>query len=326
MTERLLDIQDLQVVFHTPLGDSQALRGVTYGIDQGEIFGVVGESGCGKSMTARTILGLVPHTGEIVNGRILYQGRDLTQLGQNELRHIRGNRIAMVFQDPRRALNPVFTIHDQLAAAMKYNNIAQDKKILRERSLKLLAEVGLPATDRVLSAYPHTLSGGQQQRAMIAMALSTEPELLIADEPTTALDVTIQAQILDLLYGLRDERDLTIMLITHDMGVVARMCDYVVVMYAGRVVEQGPVRHIFKRTRHPYTQGLLTTLPYPGSRGSELSTIPGSVPGGLESVPGCAFASRCSQVMDRCRERLPQWTAVGSEHYVACFLHEERET
>ena len=317
----LLQIEDLRVVFPTPLGVSHALRGVDLAVEPGEIFGVVGESGCGKSMTARAIMGLIPHPGRVAGGRIHFDGQDLVQLSGRAMRRIRGRRIGMIFQNPKQALNPVFTVGEQLALVLKHHGIARNGAEVRERSMALLGEVGLPQTERVLNAYPHQLSGGQQQRAMIAIALATEPELLIADEPTTALDVTIQAQILELLDRLQRERGLTILLITHDMGVVATMCDRVAVLYAGRVVEQGQVGDIFKRPGHPYTQGLLAALPTPQRRGQELETIPGSVPGGLAVIPGCAFASRCPQVMDVCRSQVPSMVPLSGSHRAACFLH-----
>jgi oligopeptide/dipeptide ABC transporter ATP-binding protein len=324
MNQPLLQIENLQVVFRTPFGLSHALRGVSVEIQAGQIFGIVGESGCGKSMTARAILGIVPHPGKVVKGRILFEGQNLREFSEREMQKIRGRRIAMIFQNPKQALNPVFTIGQQLLDVMKHHQIAANKKALYEHVLQLLGDVGLPQTDRILNAYPHRLSGGQQQRVMIAMALSTEPDLLIADEPTTALDVTIQAQILDLLVKLQQERGVTIMLITHDMGVVAKICQHVAVLYAGRVVEQGPVREIFKKTKHPYTQGLLTTLPHPGSRGHDLNVIAGSVPSGFTPITGCAFASRCQHLMDVCQQQFPPWYEFENNHQAACFLYHEK--
>ena len=321
MTTPLLKVDDLKVVFHTPMGKSQALRGVSFEIESSQIFGLVGETGCGKSMTARAILQLVPHPGEIVNGRILFENKNLLQLDEQEMNCIRGKRIGMIFQNPKQALNPVFTIGNQLMRIMKHHQIADSKTDLYEHAMNYLQKVGLPATKRIFDAYPHQLSGGQQQRAMIALALSTNPDLLIADEPTTALDVTIQAQILELLFMLQKKEGLTIMLITHNMGVVAEMCDRVAVLYAGRVVEQGTVRDIFHQPKHPYTQGLLTTFPKPGSRGHKLNTIPGSVPDGLKPLQGCAFASRCQHVMPICKQELPPLTEYKPGHQTACFLY-----
>ncbi|MFC1876657.1 ABC transporter ATP-binding protein [Thermodesulfobacteriota bacterium] len=323
MGRPLLQIQDLQMAFHTPTGKLKALRGINLTVNRGQIFGIVGESGCGKTMTARAILGLVPHPGEVTAGHVLYDGEDLLRLNQHELRKYRGKRIAMIFQNPQAALNPLFTIGEQISAVMKQNRGEADI----DKIIDLIRDTGLPNPDKIIKSYPHRLSGGMQQRVMIAMALSSEPELLIADEPTTALDVTIQAQILELLTKLKEEKGLTILFVTHNMGVVAETCDSVAVIYAGKVVEQGTVRDIFHSPKHPYTQGLLATLPHPGSRGKDLATIPGVVPSGFEDIPGCPFASRCRYVMDICHEQQPKWTEVknGStdfSHKVVCFLHE----
>jgi len=324
MGRPLLQIQDLRMVFHTPAGKLKALRGINLAVDRGQIFGIVGESGCGKTMTARAIPGLVPHPGEVTEGHILYDGEDLLRLNQHEIRKFRGKRIAMIFQNPQAALNPLFTIGEQISAVMKQNRGEADN----DKIIDLIRDTGLPNPKKILKSYPHRLSGGMQQRAMIAMALSSDPELLIADEPTTALDVTIQAQILELLIKLKEEKELTILLVTHNMGVVAETCDSVAVFYAGKVVEQGTVRNIFHNPKHPYTQGLLATLPHPGSRGKDLSTIPGVVPSGFADIPGCPFASRCGYVMEICREQQPTWTeieneSIGFSHKVLCFLHED---
>jgi peptide/nickel transport system ATP-binding protein len=323
MGRPLLQIQDLRMVFHTPVGKIKALRGVNLTVNHGQIFGIVGESGCGKTMTARAILGLVPHPGEVTGGHILYNGEDLLRLNQHEIRKFRGKRIAMIFQNPRAALNPLFTIGEQISAVMKQNRGVADI----DKIIDLIKDTGLPNPEKIIKSYPHRLSGGMQQRAMIAMALSSEPELLIADEPTTALDVTIQAQILELLTKLKEEKGLTILFVTHNMGVVAETCDSVAVFYAGKVVEQGTVRDIFHSPKHPYTQGLLATLPHPGSRGKDLATIPGVVPSGFADIPGCPFASRCRYVMEICREQQPMWTknrngSTGFSHKVVCFLNE----
>lgn len=324
MSRSLLQVEDLRMVFHTPAGKSKALRGVSFTVSRGQTFGIVGESGCGKTMTARAVLGLVPHPGEVTQGRILYNGEDLLQLDQQKIQKYRGKRIAMIFQNPQAALNPLFTIGQQITALMKQNLGEVDN----EKIIDLIRDTGLPNPEKIIKSYPHRLSGGMQQRVMIAMALSSEPELLIADEPTTALDVTIQAQILELLVKLKEEKGLTILFVTHNMGVVAETCDSVAVFYAGKVVEQGTVRDIFYNAKHPYTQGLLATLPHPGSRGKELATIAGSVPSGLAEITGCPFASRCPQVMRICRQNPPAWTEFengksGFTHKVACFLHQQ---
>jgi peptide/nickel transport system ATP-binding protein len=324
MGQPLLQIKDLRMVFHTPVGKLKALRGISLTVDRGQIFGIVGESGCGKTMMARAILGLVPHPGEVTEGNILYYGEDLLRLNQHEIRKFRGKHIAMIFQNPQAALNPLFTIGEQISAVMKQNRGKADI----DKIIGLIRDTGLPNPEKILKSYPHRLSGGMQQRAMIAMALSSEPELLIADEPTTALDVTIQAQILELLTKLKEEKGLTILFVTHNMGVVAETCDSVAVFYAGKVVEQGTVRDIFHNPKHPYTQGLLATLPLPGSRGKDLATIPGVVPSGFTDIPGCPFATRCRYVMEICREQQPPWTefengSIGFSHKVVCFLHED---
>jgi oligopeptide/dipeptide ABC transporter ATP-binding protein len=326
MGRPLLQVEDLRMVFHTPAGKSKALRGVSFTVDRGQIFGIVGESGCGKTMTARAILGLVPHPGEVTEGRILYNGEDLLRLGQHKIRKFRGKRIAMIFQNPQAALNPLFTIGQQISALMKQNIGEADI----EKIIDLIRDTGLPNPEKIIKSYPHRLSGGMQQRVMIAMALSSEPELLIADEPTTALDVTTQAQILELLVKLKEEKGLTILFVTHNMGVVAETCDSVAVIYAGKVVEQGTVRDIFHSPKHPYTQGLLATLPHPGSRGKDLATIAGVVPSGLTEIRGCPFASRCPQVMNICRQQPPAWTELENgknrfTHKVACFLNQTIE-
>ena len=322
MTNTLLQVDNLHLSFNTPHGESRVLRGINFSVERGSIFGIVGESGCGKSLTGKTILDLVPRSGQVTDGRILFNGEDLRQKSERERRQLRGNQISMIFQDPSAALNPVFTIEQQMLGIMTRHR-REPKQVLRERATGLLNDVGLPNPKRILGMYPHELSGGMQQRVMIAMALSLEAELLIADEPTTALDVTIQAQILDLLLKLRDEKGVTIILITHDMGVVAETCDWVAVFYAGRVVETGAVRDIFHSPKHPYTQGLLAALPHANSRGSELKVIPGSVPSGYHQMPGCAFASRCEFVMDKCHESVPPFAEFGAGHRALCYLYAE---
>jgi oligopeptide/dipeptide ABC transporter ATP-binding protein len=322
MNEPLLEVQDLRVVFHTPLGDTRAVWGVSFQIEKGHIFGIVGESGCGKSATGRAILRLVPPPGEIVGGQILFHGQDLLQKSEREMAQLRGRRIAMVFQDPSAALNPLFTLGEQLMGIMRHHRVAQ-ANTLRERSIGLLADLGLPNPDKLLNSYPHQLSGGMQQRAMIAMALSTEPDLIIADEPTSCLDVTIQSQILDLLVKQSRERDVAVMLITHDLGVVAETCEQVAVFYLGQIVEQGSVRDVYRQTKHPYTMGLLAALPNPKGSGEALKVIPGSVPSAIKPIPGCVFASRCEYVMDVCREVPPNLVRVGESHLAACYLCSE---
>lgn len=319
---KLLQVENLHISFNTPHGESHTLRGVDFAVEPGSIFGIVGESGCGKSLTGKAILGLVPHPGQVTQGAILYDGQDLRQMGERDRRRLLGNQIGMIFQDPSAALNPVFTIEQQMLMIMQHHRV-EPKKVLRSRALELINEVGLPNPERILGSYPHELSGGMQQRVMIAMSLSLNANLLIADEPTTALDVTIQAQILDLLVKLRDEKGVTVILITHDMGVVAETCDQMAVFYAGRVVEIGTTENIFTDPKHPYTQGLLAALPHTSSRGLDLKVIPGSVPSGFDRSPGCAFADRCDQVMDVCRDSPPPFTAFTEEHKALCHLYDE---
>jgi len=320
MNDPLLAVDDLRVLFHTPLGDVHALRGVSFALARGRVLGLVGESGCGKTVTGRAIVGLVPAPGEIVGGRILFEGNDLLKLSERELRQIRGRRISMIFQDPSAALNPVFPIGQQIAEIMRQHKVATSKGDLREKALALLSDVGLPSPDEILDSYPHQLSGGMQQRAMIAMALSSRPDLLIADEPTTSLDVTIQAQILDLLIELQLQTAISVILVTHNMGIVAEACHEVAVLYAGCIVEFGSTRELFRHPSHPYTQGLLKAMPLPGNRRHSLKVIPGSVPSGLRPSPGCAFASRCDSVMEVCRQFPPPMVAVADGHRVACYL------
>lgn len=317
----ILSVQNLQVQFETPFGAVYALRGIDFALAKGEILGLVGETGCGKSVTGRSILRLLDDNAQVTAGRIAFEDSDLLRLPESAMRKIRGKRIAMIFQDPATALNPLFTIGQQLDDVLRAH-VPGAAAARRRQSLDLLASVGLPDPAQTAKVYPHQLSGGQQQRAMIALSLAAKPDVIIADEPTTALDVTIQAQILDLLRTLQRERAISVILITHDLGVVAETCQQVVVLYAGRVVEAGAVAAVFAAPRHPYTQGLLAALPRPGSRGSDLKVIPGNVPSGLEGIDGCAFAPRCEYVMNRCRARQPAFTNFSAAQHAACFLHE----
>ncbi len=318
----LLEVSNLHVTFHTPTGDAFALRGVDLTVGQGEIVGLVGETGCGKSVTGRAIMRLIDPPGEITQGSIRYDNREVTQFDQAALRALRGREISMIFQNPGSALNPLFSIGQQIAAVMRQHGVVRGKA-LRQRTLQLLADVGLPDPERIERQYPHQLSGGMQQRAMIAIALSSEPRLLIADEPTTALDVTIQSQILDLLLKLRETHGISIILITHDLGIVAETCDRVVVLYAGKVAETGSIRQLFQAPAHPYTQALLRALPYGQTRKQPLRVIGGSVPNGMQPLPGCAFAPRCPFVMDACRQQPPLFQ-LSDQHQAACFLHKEQ--
>jgi oligopeptide/dipeptide ABC transporter ATP-binding protein len=321
MMNTLLAVDNLHVSFFTARGEVQAVRGITFSLERGQMLGLVGETGCGKSVTGRSIMRLIAPPGKITQGRILFDGQPLLNLTEPEMRRVRGKRIAMIFQDPAAALNPVFTVAQQLKAIMEHHRVAKGAGLHRQAT-QLLADVGLPIPDALLKVYPHQLSGGMQQRVMIAMALSSHPDLIIADEPTTALDVTIQAQILNLLVKLQQDRGIAIILITHNLGIVAETCREVAVLYAGRIVEQGAVRDIFHRPSHPYTRGLLAALPNPASRGQTLNVIPGSVPSGLQPLPGCAYASRCEHVLPMCRASQPAFVKLGVDHQVACYLYD----
>ncbi|MBG6088648.1 ABC transporter ATP-binding protein [Actinomadura viridis] len=319
----LLEIEDLVVDFATDEGVVRAVDGAGYAVAPGETLGVVGESGSGKSVTAMSALGLIKPPGRVVSGRVVFDGVDLRTLSPRELRRLRGGRIAMIFQDPMTALNPVMSIGAQLSEALRLHRQDLSRRGARERAAELLSLVGVPGARRRLRQYPHEFSGGMRQRAMIAMAMANDPDLLIADEPTTALDVTVQAQVLDLLRLTRRETGAATVLITHDLGVVAEMADRVVVMYAGRVVEHGPVAAIFGAPRHPYTRGLLRSLPRLDDDSEELTPIPGSPPGPGETAAGCPFAPRCPMARDLCREERPEPVATGPGRASACHFHHE---
>jgi len=318
VNEPLVSVENLHVRFQTYAGQVHAVNGVSLDIQRGEIFGLVGETGCGKSVTGLSLLRLVPPPGEIATGRITFDGQDILSLSEQEMRDIRGARISMIFQDPAASLNPVFTVGEQIELVIRQHQPVT-RRVARQRTLEMLEAVGLPDPVQMMRSYPHELSGGMQQRVMIALALASNARLLIADEPTTALDVTIQAQILTLLTQLKESHGLSILLITHNLGVVAETCDRVAVLYVGHVVEQGRTRDIFKEMKHPYTQGLLAAIPRPGSHGQPLQAISGSVPRGLVVFPGCPFEPRCSFAMDICRQDFPPLVRVGGEHYVACY-------
>jgi len=319
----LLDVRDLTTEFVIERGGARhiirAVDGVSFHIRRGEIVGLVGESGSGKSVTARSIIRLVFPPGRVASGSIVFEGRDLARLSEGELRHVRGARIGFVFQEPMTALNPVFTIGDQIAEALIVHRVARGAAA-RARAVELLDTVRMPDPSRRARDYPHQLSGGMRQRALIAAAISCQPSLLIADEPTTALDVTIQAEILDLLGAMRDRFGLSLLLITHDLGVVARLADRVAVMYAGRIIEEGAMRDVLAAPQHPYTRGLLASLPgtTPGSR---LQAIPGTAPDPAALPPGCAFAPRCSGRFGACDGRPPDAITVSPGHSARCFLH-----
>jgi oligopeptide transport system ATP-binding protein len=317
---KLLQVRDLETRFYTQDGVVKAVNGVTYNLDEGETLGIVGESGCGKSVSVLSMMKLIPSPpGKITGGEVLFEDRDLLKMDADEIRHIRGNRLAMIFQDPMTSLNPVLTIGRQVGEALEVH-MGMDKTQARRRSIELLDMVGIPQADQRIRDYPHQFSGGMRQRVMIAMALSCNPQILIADEPTTALDVTIQAQIVDLVKRLQDEIGMAVIWITHDLGVVAGLVNRVNVMYAGFIVETGPVKDIYARPRHPYTIGLLGSLPrLDESMHEKLTSIEGLPPDLIAPPPGCPFAPRCDYAIDRCQTENPPLHAVGLDHEAACW-------
>jgi oligopeptide/dipeptide ABC transporter ATP-binding protein len=321
----MLTVTDLHTRFHTDAGIARAVDGVSFDVGAGEVLGIVGESGCGKSVTALSILRLVPEPpGEIVPGSsIRFHDRELLALSEREMRAIRGNDIAMIFQEPMTSLNPVFTVGDQIAEAIRLHR-GRSRSAARREAVTLLRLVGIPDPEQRAAGYPHQLSGGQRQRVMIAIALSCEPALLIADEPTTALDVTIQAQILALLAELRARLGMAMILITHDLGVVAGTCDRVAVMYAGRIVEEAPATRIFDDPRHPYTQGLLRSIPRLDRRAERLAVIPGAVPSATHWPAGCRFRDRCGHAWERCAAE-PPLVPIGPGRAARCWLELEPE-
>ena len=322
----LLEVSRLRTTFYTREGAVHAVDGIDFEVDRGEIMGLVGESGCGKSVTSLSIMRLVAKPGRIEAGSVVFDGQDLLTLSDEQMRDIRGDRISMIFQQPQSSLNPVWDVGKQIAEVLELHR-GMKKGPARERALDLLRMVGIPDPKRRLDAFPHELSGGMAQRVMIAMALACEPELLIADEPTTALDVTIQAQILDLMRNMRDETGTAIILITHDLGVVAEMCDRVAVMYAGEIVEQSDVTSLFRRPKHPYTQGLIASIPVVGSVQDELRVIPGSVPNLIDLPSTCRFAPRCSTRIEKdvrlATELHPELRPVAPGHDVRCWVYHD---
>jgi len=323
---QLLEIQKLKTHFYTFEGIAKAVDDVSFSLDRGEVLGIVGESGCGKSVTAQSIMRLIPvPPGKIVSGKILFDGADIVPLSMEQMRSIRGNRISMIFQEPMTSLNPVYTIGNQISEMF----LLHEKRSKREswqRSIEMLKKVQIPAPEKRVHEYPHQLSGGMRQRAMIAMALACNPEILIADEPTTALDVTIQAQILELMMQLQEDYDTAIMMITHDLGVIAEIAQRIIVMYAGKVVEEGSTIDIFEKPAHPYTRGLLKSIPMLGQRAlhgrQRLKEISGIVPSLYDLTPGCSFYPRCPEAMGICRENPPVMIDVGGDHSVRCWLYQ----
>jgi peptide/nickel transport system ATP-binding protein len=322
----LLEVNDLHTSFSTDDGIVQAVDGVSFSVERGQVLGIVGESGCGKSVTMLSIMRLLSTRRSRTTGGVSFDGTDLLAMDNKEMRRIRGNDIAMIFQDPMTSLNPVYRIGWQLAEAAQLHDDKLSKRDALDRAEKMLKAVGIPSPRQRLDNYPHEMSGGMRQRVMIAMALMNDPKLLIADEPTTALDVTTQAQILELIRTLRTDFDSAIVFITHDLGVVAELCDEVVVMYAGKVVERAPVRELFRNPQHPYTWGLLGSLPGRNLRSKRLYSIPGSPPSLLNPPTGCRFAKRCAFVMDICKEEPILGSMVGDPHEVACHLSLEVRT
>ena len=325
MMNHLLEVKDLRTHFPTRAGLVRAVDGINFYLDRGELLGLVGESGCGKSMTALSVMRLIAPPGKIVGGEIIFDGTDLLKLSDSEMRQMRGDDIAMIFQDPMTSLNPVFTVGQQISEALRLHR-KLSRKEARQATIEAMREVAIPDPSRRVDDYPHQLSGGMRQRVMIAMALACNPKLLIADEPTTALDVTIQAQILELLDDLRKQRDLAVLLITHDLGVVAEVADRVAVMYTGRIVEESPVDELFARPKHPYTEGLLRSVPKLTSehviRQERLQTIEGTVPRPTDLPPGCHFAPRCSHRLPRCTEgEIPLYDLEGGVS-VRCVLYD----
>jgi peptide/nickel transport system ATP-binding protein len=324
MKTALLEVSQLGVEFQTRGGVARVLDDVAFTVHRGETLGLVGESGCGKSMTALAMMRLIPTPpGRITSGQVLLEGQDLLSFSEGRMREYRGNRISMIFQEPMTSLNPAYTVGDQISEAVRLHQ-GLGRRAATERAIEMLEAVGIPAPGTRVHEYPHQFSGGMRQRVMIAMALASKPDVLIADEPTTALDVTVQAQIFDLISELRERTGTAVVLITHDMGAIAEMADRVAVMYAGRIVEEGSAAEVLRAPMHPYTRGLIACAP--GRRtsgfGEPLMEIPGAVPSLLERRGGCAFADRCSDVQDRCRQQLPPETRIeGGRRRVLCWLH-----
>jgi oligopeptide/dipeptide ABC transporter ATP-binding protein len=322
MGETLLEVKNIVTEFRTADGQLPAVRDVSFSLKKGETLCIVGESGCGKSITSLSVIGLLPSNGKITSGEVLYEGSPIHNLSAEKMRQIRGNKISMIFQEPMTALNPVLTIGFQIREPLMLH-YKLSKNEATKQGIELLKQVGIPYPEKRMDQYPHELSGGMRQRVMIAIALSCNPGLLIADEPTTALDVTIQAQILDLINDLKDKFNMGVMMITHDMGVVAEVADRVMVMYAGKKVEEGTVEEIFDNPKHPYTIGLLNSVPNVDDPEFELESIPGSLPSLNEQISGCRFHARCKFATDRCRSSEPQVSNVSASHQVSCWLMEE---
>jgi peptide/nickel transport system ATP-binding protein len=318
----LLSVEGLRTQFFTNDGTVKAVDGVNFSLREQETLGVVGESGCGKSITAMTIMRLLSRPGRAVAGRVMFQGRNLLEISEEEMQDVRGNDIAMIFQEPMTSLNPVFKVGDQIVESIK-RHLGYDDAAARDRVIQLFKQVGIPSPERRIKDYPHEMSGGMRQRVMIAMALACKPRLLIADEPTTALDVTIQAQILELIKELKETENMAVIMITHDLGVIAEVADHVAVMYAGKVVEDAPATELFASPKHPYTRGLLASIPSPDKVGRRLDVIKGVVPHPLNLPPGCSFAPRCPDRFPdgTCDAAFPALSPISRTHRVACYLY-----
>ena len=321
----LIDIKDLRVSFFTPGGEVQAVRGVSWFLEEGEALGIVGESGSGKSVSVYAVMRLLQHPGRVVGGSIHFNGIDILGLSEEEMRKIRGNDIAMIFQDPMTSLNPVYTVGNQIVEPLKLHRNLKGKRA-RERAEELLSMVGIPNPARRLKQYPFEFSGGMRQRAMISMALACEPKLLIADEPTTALDVTIQAQILEIMKDLKKSRNMSIVLITHDLGIVSDICNKIIIMYGGEIMEYGPIESLYKNPSHPYTNGLINSLPKIDEEvGTQLTPIEGAPVDLMHPPAGCPFAPRCEKCMKVCLTEKPPYFEMEPDHYSACWLHYDRK-
>lgn len=326
----LLEVKGLKTQFQTEDGKFLAVDDVNFSVEKGETLGIVGESGCGKSVTSLSVMRLIQNPGKIIGGEVWLEGKDLLKISESEMRSLRGNQVAMIFQEPMTSLNPVYTCGNQIEETIRLHQKDLSKEESKQKTIEMLRLVGIPAPEQRYSEYPHQLSGGMRQRVMIAMALSCHPQLLIADEPTTALDVTIQAQILDLMRKLKKELQASMILITHDLGVVAEMCDHVAVMYAGKIIEYGTVFDIFEKPQHPYTQGLLDSVPHfeSGQKLERLKTIKGLVPSMMNLPKGCRFADRCPYVQSKCHEAMPPLESKDNDrnHKSACYfpLHTDR--
>ncbi|MCC0659964.1 MULTISPECIES: ABC transporter ATP-binding protein [unclassified Clostridioides] len=324
MNKTLVEFKDLKVYFHTDKGIVKSVNGVSFDINEGETVGIVGESGCGKSVTAMSLMKLIP-TSKIESGEIIFQGKDILKMKENELRQIRGNEISMIFQEPMSSLNPAFTVGNQIIEGVMLHQ-GLSKEEAKKKVIDMIKLVEIPRAKEIYDSYPHELSGGMRQRIMIAMALSCNPKLLIADEPTTALDVTIQAQVLDIMKNIKEKLNTSIMMITHDLGVVAEMCDRVVVMYAGKIIEVADVVELFKNPKHPYTIGLLKSKPILGKNvGNRLYSIPGQVPNPIGIPDSCYFSDRCEKVRDKCRTQIPPLIKLQNGHSIACWLYKKEE-